>query len=204
MKRAALVALLAVVLVPLASAGSIDILFAGGTWSWPGGVGSQLTANSTSVLINTSTLALPINITSGPAIGGDGSVATPYTWGAGGSVVFFPGGCTAGADCIDGVFTSAQFGTNGFGGMTFVGNFISGTVDPQLLSFLGLPLSPTGYIGLIHFDVNPVPASFAAGGSGFVGSGDLHLVPVPEPGTLALFGSGLIGIAGLLRRKFNL
>jgi len=37
-----------------------------------------------------------------------------------------------------------------------------------------------------------------------VGSGDIHLEPVPEPGTLALFGSGLIGMAGVLRRKFNL
>ena len=27
--------------------------------------------------------------------------------------------------------------------------------------------------------------------------------PVPEPGTLAIFGSGLIGIAGVLRRKLN-
>jgi len=25
----------------------------------------------------------------------------------------------------------------------------------------------------------------------------------PEPGTLVMFGSGVIGLAGLLRRKFN-
>ena len=29
-------------------------------------------------------------------------------------------------------------------------------------------------------------------------------VPTPEPGTLALFGSGILGLAGMLRRKINL
>lgn len=43
---------------------------------------------------------------------------------------------------------------------------------------------------------------------GIEGSGDYNdmvvsLRPVPEPGTLALFGSGLIGIAGLLRRRLR-
>jgi hypothetical protein len=36
-----------------------------------------------------------------------------------------------------------------------------------------------------------------------VASGDTFVV-VPEPGTLSLFGTGLIGLAGLVRRKLNL
>jgi hypothetical protein len=42
--------------------------------------------------------------------------------------------------------------------------------------------------------VNGVPATAS------LASGDLTLSPSPEPGTLALFGSGLLGIAGIARR----
>ena len=39
---------------------------------------------------------------------------------------------------------------------------------------------------------------------GPLSSGELIGVPTPEPGTLALFGSGILGLAGVLRRKINL
>ncbi|MBZ5648400.1 MAG: PEP-CTERM sorting domain-containing protein [Acidobacteriia bacterium] len=188
------------VFVPLATAGDIDFLFAGGNWAWAGGVGSTLNAASTTVQVNGNFLFLPLSLTSGGAIGGDGSVGNPFTWGTGGNITI--DGC--GGPCFSGIFLTAQLGFNGGGGMTFVGNFISGSVDPLLLAFLGLPVSQTGFSGLIHMDINPAPVSFAAGGQGVVGSGDIHLEPVPEPGTLAMFGSGLIGMAGVLRRKFNL
>ena len=42
------------------------------------------------------------------------------------------------------------------------------------------------------------PASFNGEVFTFTGSS------VPEPGTLALFGSGVLGLAGLFRRKMNL
>ena len=35
--------------------------------------------------------------------------------------------------------------------------------------------------------------------------GEFNLAPTtPEPGTLILFGSGILGLAGVLRRKINL
>ncbi len=208
MKRLILVMLLAAVLAPLASAGTIDVLFAGGTWSWAGGAGSVLHANSTTVLANGSFVALPIAISSGPALGGNGHFPTPYTWGAGGSITV--GGC--GGACFSGTFLSSQLGLNGFGGMTFVGDAVLGNVNPVFLALLGLNPGVTTYTGLIHLDVSPAPVSFALGSGrnadgrvkvGTLGSGDLHISTVPEPGSLALFGSGIIGLAGMLRRRLN-
>jgi hypothetical protein len=39
--------------------------------------------------------------------------------------------------------------------------------------------------------------------AGEIASGDLNLAASPEPGSMMLFGSGLIGLAGLIRRKLN-
>jgi hypothetical protein len=45
-----------------------------------------------------------------------------------------------------------------------------------------------------------VAGSVPFNGSAAISSGDIN-VAVPEPGTLALFGTGLIGIAGLIRHR---
>lgn len=79
------------------------------------------------------------------------------------------------------------------------GGLNSGTlnlvIDGTITGLVGVHIigpacgAPTG-----GTDITDFPTCFASGGTPSV---------VPEPGTLGLLGTGLVGIAGLVRRRFN-
>jgi hypothetical protein len=133
-----------------------------------------------------------------------------------GSVSFTTGAFTSGNAQMGGTlaaggsFQIVGNGTNGVpNGVIFSGSFSSATWTLQTLAngthnytLDGAIVSPGGQVGATtQLTINVGKGFF--NGSAKLSSGDTNLV-VPEPGTLSLFGTGLIGLAGIVRRKLSL
>lgn len=191
-----------------ALADSVDFGFTGGTLT---SGGTALSGSSTLTVVQVlpggsgfASLNLgTVTFTTGTLA--TGSLAAGGTFNSGGTLTVTANGTWGGLSNGAVIYSGSFSGTTNWSvaGTSYV---LSGPLSGALSSALAALLFPgctgcngTGAGALTTLTVTgSVPFSSPAG----ISSGDINAA-VPEPGTLALFGSGLLGIAGAIRRKLT-
>jgi hypothetical protein len=146
------------------------------------------------------------NLSTGPAssyVAAGNTLSAQYTAGKGIEVEVDSAQCTGTGICLQGIlnsngsYTATLLGTGSFQAL-----FTVTYVNPVIPALFG---DPSGWQATGSDSLTTSVNKFTNGGktdSATLGGGSItYQTPVPEPGTLALFGSGLVGLAGLIRRK---
>jgi len=202
MKKILLLALLALALPTAVFAGSsVDYTNSGGT----------LSGSSSGLTLSGSVLIAVNGLNGGGLITGNDL----------GSVGFATGALTSGSLQMGGTFAAGGWFTidgNGMNGVPngtlFTGSF-SGPVTWTLVtlangthnytltgSLSGWSASGAPINGVtVQLTINTGKGFF--NGSTTISSGDTNITATPEPGSLTLLGTGLIGLSGVIRRKLK-
>jgi hypothetical protein len=201
MKKILLLAVLALALPTAVFAGSVDYTNSGGS----------LSGSNSGLTLSGSVLVAVNGLNGGGLITGNDLGSVGFATGALTSGSLEMGGTFAGG----GWFTVTGNGSNGVAaGTLFTGSF-SGPVTWKLVtlangthnytltgSLSGSTGSGAQIVGVtVQLTINTGKGYF--NGSTRISSGDTNIASTPEPGSLTLLGTGLIGLGGMIRRKFK-